>query len=61
MDDDIWAILKCQKTSHVSDSCFLTSRVDQEVRRSNTEESVINFIRRKYNSLWAPSLIFPYI
>ena len=32
---------------------------DPEVRHSNTEESILYFIRRNQNIFWAPSLILP--
>ena len=34
---------------------------DPEVRHSNTEESILYFIRRKYNIFWALSLILSYV
>ena len=34
---------------------------DPEVRHSNTEETVLYFIRSKHNLFWTPSLILPFI
>ena len=34
---------------------------DSEVGHSNTEESVLYFIRKKSNLFWTPSLILPYV
>ena len=53
---------KSQLSSYfVKDIKMLLSCADPEVRHSNTEESMLYSLRRKYNIFWAPLLILPYV